>query len=152
MTTATLGGTEAAFTAKYGQPTFSNNQIRHYQTTLDGVGVLIVVELSTDGKGSPRAYFLHIVSPDSQVTWDANTAETIAKLFLPSDAQFTQSLTVPGFGVEQVYTSALLAASFPASDFTDATTNAIVAAGTFYYACGDTNEDQGGCTLTWGDD
>src|SRR5579862_9258910 len=42
VTTATLGGTEAAFTAKYGQPTFSNNQIRHYQTTLDGVGVLIV--------------------------------------------------------------------------------------------------------------
>ena len=59
-------------------------------------------------------------------------------------------MQVPDFGLEHVYTSTLLAASFPASAFTDASTGNTVPAGTFYYSCGNQTEPNGGCSLQLG--
>jgi hypothetical protein len=149
ITSSTIGGMEANFQAKYGAPSMNEKAVRHYDASINGTPVLIVVLLDP-GTGGQRAGFLHLVTPDSGTVWSKSTATGIAKLFLPSDATYVKDRTIQDFGVEHVYMSADLAASFPASAFIDNDTNAPVKPGTFYYACGGEGETEGGCTVNLG--
>lgn len=143
-----IGGTEASFRLKYGEPSFNKNDIRHYDATINGTSVLIVVRLDT-AKGGQRVGWMHLVTPDpgDGTVWSKATAEAIAKLFLPADAHFMKSKSVPDFGIEQVYKSSDLAVSLPADAFTDINTSTLVTPGTFYYSCGNHKEPEGGCTV-----
>lgn len=148
----TIGGTEASFQQKYGDPSYNTNDIRHYDATINGAEVLIVVRLDS-AKGGKRAGWMHLVTPNpgDGTVWSKTTAEAIAKRFLPPDANFVESKSVPDFGTEQVYTSSDLAISFPDDAFTNIDTSAPVTPGTFYYSCGNHNEPEGGCTVNLGE-
>jgi len=70
---------------------------------------------------------------------------------LPADAVYVKDMTVADFGTEHVYTSQLLAQSFPANDFTDLQSGNQVTPGTFYLACGDQTDGNGKCSLQLGE-
>jgi hypothetical protein len=144
-----LGGTESNFQAAFGAPTLNASQTRHYDATLDGTQVLVIAQVGAGGV-TDRMRFLRIAPADQGVTWPAGTGESLVKKFLPPDAKYQKDKQSPDVGTEHVYLSQLLAASFPASVFTDIDTDAPLTPGTFDYYCGgDVNAD-GGCALLLG--
>jgi hypothetical protein len=144
-----LGGTESNFQAAFGAPTLNASQSRHYETTINGTHVLIVALLGAGGV-TDRMRFLRIAPDDQGVTWNASTGEAMVKQFLPPDSKYQKDKKSQNVGTEHVYLSQLLAASFPASVFTDIDTDAPLPPGTFDYYCGgDVNAD-GGCALLLG--
>ena len=143
-----LGGTESNFQMAFGAPTLNASQSRHYDATLDGAHAVIVALVGTDGV-TDRMRFLRI-APAEGVTWPAGTGLALVKKFLPPDAKYQKDKPSSDVGIEHVYVSQLLAASFPASVFTDIDTGAALTPGTFDYYCGgDVNAD-GGCALNLG--
>ena len=155
VTGATFGGPEAAFTSKFGSPTFSESNVRHYQfTTSDGISVLLVITLddtdppSSDGKQHING--IGIQPPDSGTTWSATTANKVVALLLPSDANHTKDEQVQDIGLVHVYLSADLALTFPASAFVDIQTSQPLTPGTFSYECNSSNGLHGGCNFTVG--
>lgn len=143
-----LGGTETDFIAHFGPSSNSAALSRIYQTNIAGQSVRMDIRL-IDGAGGKRVRFIHIIPQDSSVTWDIATANGLAKTLFPPDAVFKRDATVADFGTEHIYLSKQLAKSFDASLFVGPASNVI--AGTFYYACGDADETQGGCTLQLGE-
>lgn len=152
VTTATLGGTEKAFISAYGPYAAlpnSTTEYRDHRATIQGEDTAITVAL-TSNDDNMRVRYIKIQPGDSSSTWSNAQAQTIAKTFLPADAVYVKDKTVADFGTEHIYSSQLLAQSFPASAFTDADGNA-VPAGTFYLACGDQVDGQGKCSLQLGE-
>lgn len=148
---ALLGAKVSDFTAKFGSPIDTANELRSYQTTIQGQAAFIRTMLVAPGDSS-RVRFIDVNSGQNGAYWTDATAEAIAKTLAPADAIFVKDLEVADFGTEHVYKSADLAATFPTSSFTDQTTDAAVDPGTFYISCGNQNESQGGCSLQLGDD
>lgn len=152
VTTATLGGTEKAFIAAYGPYAAlpnSTTDFRDHRATIKGQDTAITVTL-TSNDDNMRVRFIKIQPGDNSSTWSNAQAQTIAKTFLPADAVYVKDKTVADFGTEHLYTSKLLAQSFPASAFMDQNGNA-VPAGTFYLACGDQVDGQGKCSMQLGE-
>jgi hypothetical protein len=159
--TAVLGGTQAAFVAKYGQPTDNSNpavgrlQFQRYAGT--SVDFLIVQLDYYDGASvRDRAYSITAQHPPDHF-WTRTEAQNICRAFLPAAARFHNTVTVPGAagtaGVDDIYTSATLAGIFPASTFVDAAQNR-VAAGTldvhYIYAAPNDSSRVASCQLQVG--
>jgi hypothetical protein len=141
-----LGGTESNFQAAFGAPTLNGGQSRHYETTIAGTHILVIALVGAGGV-TDRMRFLRIAPGDQGVPWPAGTGVTLVKGFMPPDSKYQKDKPSPDVGIEHVYVSQLLAASFPASVFTDIDTSAPLTPGTFDYYCGgDVNAD-GGCAL-----
>lgn len=146
---ATLGGKESSLQGIYGDPSFNESDIRHYNATINGTDDLILVSIQ-DGIDGPRAVFLHLVTPYQETIWSKTTSDAIAKKFIPPDAKFVKTRDVQDYGTERLYCSSSLAAPFSASAFIDNDTEAPVTPSTFYYACGNQGEPEGGCTINLG--
>jgi hypothetical protein len=144
-----LGGTESNFQAAFGAPATNVAQSRQYQTTIAGTRVLVIATVGAGGV-TDRMRFLRIAPADQGVTWDAATGSAMVKRFMPPDSAYQRDKQAPDAGTEHVYLSQLLAASFPASVFTDIDTDAPLPPGTFDYYCGGVNNTDGGCILLLG--
>jgi len=144
-----LGGTESNFQAAFGAPTANASQSRNYDATIAGTHVLVAALLGAGGV-TDRVRSLRIAPADAGVTWNASTGETLVKKFMPPDSAYQRDKRAPDAGTEHVYLSQLLAASFPASVFTDIDTDAPLPPGTFDYYCGGVNNTDGGCILLLG--
>ena len=144
-----LGGTEIAFIQSGASETYIFKDRRTFQGSVNGVAVVVGGTL-IDGTGGQRFWWLTVTPLDKGVTWDSATALDIAKQLIPTDARYLKDVNVPDFGLEHIYRSKTLAASFPASAFTDANTGAAVTPGTLYISCGNATSQQGGCTIQTG--
>jgi hypothetical protein len=143
-----LGGTESNFQAAFGAPTLNASQSRHYDATLDGAHILVVALVGAGGV-TDRMRFLRI-APAEGVTWPAGTGVALVKKFLPPDSKYQKAKPSSDVGIEHVYVSQLLGASFPASVFRDIDTDAALTPGTFDYYCGGDVNSDGGCALLLG--
>lgn len=149
---AVLGGTEIDFIQSGAAETYIFKDNRTFQGSIGGVGVVVGGAL-TDGAGGQRFWSLILTPLDKNTTWNAATALNIAKQLIPADAQYVKDKQVPDFGLEHIYVSKSLAASFPDAGsglFTDVDTNTAVTPGTFYIACNNVNSVRGGCTIQTG--
>lgn len=146
---AILGGTEQDFTDAWGDAEWSQSVQRRYQALI-GDQLVIVNAALTQDSSDPRFWSLIVSPANSGVTWDASTANSVAKALIPGDARYLHDKNVSDFGLEHVYVSSSLANSFPVSQFTDADTGAAVTPGTFYISCGNAASSGGGCTIQTG--
>ncbi len=133
---AVVGGTEAAFTAKYGDPTSSQTEqngtqeILYYTGNSDigGFGLVLL-------PGTITVYGIVIVAPTGQ-SWDATTATTVCISYLPSDSKLDQPQDVTDstgsvVGVLEDGYSAELANSLSPAYFNDGNSSSLVKPGTF---------------------
>lgn len=120
-----LGGTQAAFIAKYGQPTSGSDasvgRLQFQRFPNSNIDFLIVQLDIFDGSTvSDRAYSITAQHPPNQ-PWSLSQAQNICRGLTPSDAHFVKTvlITTPSGteGVDEQYTSAALASIFPASAF-----------------------------------
>jgi hypothetical protein len=111
---------------------------------------LVIALVVGAGGVTDRMRFLRIAPADQGVTWSAGTGETLVKGFMPPDSKYQKDKKTQDVGTEHVYLSQLLAASFPASVFTDIDTSAPLTPGTFDYYCGGDINADGGCALNLG--
>jgi hypothetical protein len=120
ITDATLGGTIAAFQAKYGTPQADGSgSTRAWKITIQGIPALISVTPANDAASDGQDHIIAIhIGPDGS-TWNQSTADEVIQTFLPADATYQKDQEVPGVGTAQVYLSPDLGATFPASDFVD---------------------------------
>lgn len=131
---ATLGGTLEAFQQRYGPAVESGLM---YTATITGQRTLIILTLVTPRQsrdGQRRVVSIAAQVPGEALgveTWDAATADAIARAFLPVDARFQDTLTATDdSGVTHLihlYTSEGLAATFAPP--------ATAATGAFNYTC-----------------
>ncbi len=140
ITDATLGGTQDAFQATYGASPSGTGLTQSYPFSQGHIMATSASDPSSDGKN-------HIISlrvgPTSGA-WDAATATPICAGFLPTDAQFVNEQQVTNLGTERVYTSADLAATFPASAWKS------TAPGTLVMELGAGFPSNPGCIITLG--
>lgn len=146
---AIIGGTEAAFTAKFGKPISTGvDQGNNLPTvTYKGSKPLGDITIELD---STRSYVVGIVlSAPQNAPWFAPTVQDFFPSFTPSDAKYdpSQTITDQNSNTVALYTlghSQILASSLPNSAFTDFQ-NQPVLYGTFtfeiYYLSG-TNGSQ----------
>src|SRR5262249_39093079 len=106
--------------------------------------IAVTQACGTDGS---RVIVVNII-PNRGATISGVSGATASKSFMPKDAKHVNDVNVPALGVEHVYKSATLAASFPASSFTDSNANTLVAGGTFNYMCASALD--GRCTIALG--
>jgi hypothetical protein len=149
---AELGGTQAAFTARYGAPTSSSPTVQYSYT--DPTGVTVAVCLCAFGPGTdhePRVAILSLTPALAAGTpWsDAYAAQLVAP-FLPPDARHVGDITDPNLGRLHRYRSADLAGTFPAADFPGPLAGRLMPPGTLGVACDDPAQP-GVCTLVLGD-
>ena len=134
---ATLGGTLGDFVQRYGSSIDESGLM--YAATLAGQRVLIVVAL--DDPRQSRDGQAHVVAIDVQVpgdalgmeTWSAATADAIAQVFLPDDAQFQRTVVNHGVGGDvayRIYHSDEMAATFMPGAYSD-----VAVAGALNYSC-----------------
>ena len=135
ITGVTLGGIQDAFTAAFGDPVMTGS-IPHYQFTLaDGTQAgICFCGTSTGLDGQQHLEFMK-VGPGPNVTWTLATKNTVVKRFMPPDAVYVRTIQDPDVGPILVYTSADLAKTFPASEFTDSAGGPNPPAGTFSVTC-----------------
>jgi hypothetical protein len=147
--TASLGGTEDAFTTTYGDPTTYGGAPNYAVTLADGTAVAVALDdIQTGTDGQPRVDQMS-VNPADPSAWSDAVAAAVTSRFVPRDAHFVRDIADPNVGTIHVYQSADLARSFPASAFTDSGNNgARLPAGTLGVACD--NSAQTGCTITIG--
>lgn len=134
---ATLGGTLGDFVQRYGSSIDESGLM--YAATLTGQRVLIVVALddphqSRDGRS--RVVALDVQVPGDALgaeTWSATTADAIAQVYLPADAQFQRTVVIHGASGDveyRIYRSDEMAATFMPGAYTD-----VAVAGTLSYSC-----------------
>lgn len=146
LTDTTLGGTEEAFQATYGTPSGAGND----QTYPFPKGLVTATPaLTASADGIAHVASVRVGPPSG--SWDAPTATSICAQFLPPDAQSVNERQVAGRGLERIYTSADLAATFPAYAFTTATTGDPVAPGTLAMEVGPDFPLNTGCILILGE-
>lgn len=118
---ATLGGTEAAFLKRYGKANQTKPDRAEFREAKDH-SVITIDYVGTTGDPSSDIVDLITVSqlPRSQ-PWSTSTWHTNCVAFLPSDAKFVSTiqskLQVSGQSIIEMYYSADLANTLPASDF-----------------------------------
>lgn len=135
-----FGGHLADFIAHFGQPndhtditTGQYDFNRYANSNVDGI--VLMVDVADGADYETVVSDLSVQGPDTQ-PWTLSEAQTQCAVYLPADAARTRQVSVVRTttfgreGVDVVYTSAILAATFPDSAFVDANQNS-VAAGTF---------------------
>lgn len=131
LTGATLGGLQEAFQAKYGTPT-GTGTAKSYSFTINGkTGLVTATPFSTPVSSDGKFHVASLRIGPPAATWTTATAQPICETFMPPDAVFVKTQNVAGYGPERIYTSAALALSFNAAEFTDSSTDQPVAPGTF---------------------
>jgi hypothetical protein len=139
----TLGGTLSAFYARYGTPLTATATTADFQVTLAGVAVALSVETALGSDGGQHVLLIQFGPPAGAPGWRVATAQQVAGQLVPPDA--TSMRTAPASnGPDYVASSALLAATFPPTDFHNGTGTQPVSPGTFDYQCGATLNSQGG--------
>jgi hypothetical protein len=134
ITAATLGGTQDAFTGRYGAAV--DDQGQTFVASINGQQAQIFIDLQSGQDGEQHVDVIHVQPPPgSGMTWDPNTAAAITQTFLPQDATPVQDIQSSS-GVEHIYRSAALAATFSADMFTNATGTQAVPSGTLFWQCG----------------
>lgn len=121
-TIATLGGTLGDFVQRYGNSIDDSGLM--YAATLAGQRVRISVEL--DDPRQSRDGQAHVIAIDVQPpsdalgieTWDAATADAIAQMFLPPDAQFQRTVMMYGL-TRHIYHSDEMAAAILPGQYTN---------------------------------
>jgi hypothetical protein len=129
----TLGGSEAAFTAKFGQPEPQYIYTFRTQTAERVILYLGLLHLFTTGQIRVQTI---VVQRSHQDEWDAATARAIYQPFFPPDAQLIRDEVSPN-GTHHLYKSLLLANTFPPGAFVD-THGKQLAPGTFDVLCNTT--------------
>ncbi|HET8905374.1 MAG TPA: hypothetical protein VFN11_00260 [Ktedonobacterales bacterium] len=132
---ATIGGTEAGFTAVYGKPTGTGTDSGNNLPTVTykGTGPIGSITIELD---STRRYVVGVVVSAQQSTpWDATTVNAIYPHYAPANASYDQARSITNGSNQDVGLfltghSRLLASTLPASVFTDNQGQA-VASGTF---------------------
>lgn len=123
VSTATLGGTENTFIAKFGQPSLSHAGTDSYTDAAKNLSIDVNFDWNIDRTPNMRAFGVTASPIGDNQTWSAATGKALCLSFLPSDATFVK--TVPsaqqssGLGLIEMYYSQLLANTLPASYFTD---------------------------------
>ncbi len=137
-----LGGPISDFIGAYGQPDHQNNPgqyaaqygfQRDANTTDVTDGIIIVT--STDSKTSVDDITVAAVAqnatyndPQAGSSFSPSDAKARCMTFAPTDAHFVKEFVyADNTGFDMVYTSASLAQSFPAGDFTDSQQNQVKA-------------------------
>ncbi len=134
--TATLGGTLAAFTSKYGAPISSSATSGIYQVTIAGQNVNVLMTLQIGLDQTPHIAAIILAPPSTTSSgWDEATTMTLITDLVPADAQLDQSQSNNTFGITRVFVSPSLAHTFTPSLFTNLTTNATVPPGTLTAIC-----------------
>jgi hypothetical protein len=132
---AILGGTEAAFTQKYGPPSAQGGVYVYRSGTPTGVVVRITLGVQRllfgPLRGQSRVRLVY-ARPDGE--WTPQEAETAYRAFLPQDSAALRS-TPQGGGARYLYRSASLAATFTQSALLDASGKG-EPPGTFEVLCG----------------
>lgn len=155
---ATIGGTEAGFTASLGKPTStgvdSGNNLPTVQYKGNGPTGDITIELD-----SSKSYVVGVViSAPQNAPFDAASVQAAILHFAPSDATYDSSMPITNgsnqdVALFQLGHSPLLAHSIPESAFTDYQ-NQPVLAGTFsteiYYIEGSDGKLAYACSLRLG--
>jgi hypothetical protein len=120
--TAILGAQLSTFTAKFGQQNnhSSPGQIHLARCVNSNSDQLILTQLSVASSTGPITSILYA----SCSTWTVSTAEKLCSKFLPADAVYQKTVTIPGSAsqfpaFDKVYYSATLAREFSAGNFTD---------------------------------
>lgn len=132
---AWLGGTKAAFDARYGTAQTANNLLYVYSVTgsaPERIGLALAK--GADGQGHVSAIG---VTPPTAAPWDAATAQARYAPLLPTDATHVKDQQVSHDGTPVtvgIYHSAALAATFPAAAFIDQQ-HQPVDPGTFFVQC-----------------
>jgi hypothetical protein len=137
LTGAVLGGDRFEFDTLYGYPTSGGGTLAatYDYTAPNGLQVELYVDAHPGTDGNPHVMFLHFGPiPGSGDTWDLATAQALAATFFPPDAQHLRDVQASN-GLDHIYRSARLAATFPASDFTTDVGSHAVPPGTFDYEC-----------------
>jgi len=93
----------------------------YYHGTSSGIQVTIRVEFDSGSDGKPHVSNIHISMPDyPNTTIPSSKADVIAAAFLPPDATHVRDGTDSlDHSMLHIYQSNALAATFPASKFTD---------------------------------
>lgn len=113
---AVLGGSQEAFTQKFGQP--HAGFIYAFTTATGDRVVLTLGALLNPVIGAFRVQTI-ILEPEDNKMWDTATAQTLYEGFLPPDARFAHD-GAGANGTYRFYMSALLANTFPPEAFVDA--------------------------------
>jgi hypothetical protein len=132
---ATVGGTEAGFTAVYGKPTSTGVDSGNNLPTVDyrGAGPIGGITIELD---STKSYVVGVViTPPPNTPFDATALQVISPHFAPPDATYDSAAPITNgsnveVGLFQLGHSTLLANTIPESAFTD-TQGTAVTAGTF---------------------
>lgn len=144
-----LGGTQDAFTSDFGDPEL-RGKVPWY-TYDDGSGTSIEICVCDLEPGTDHHQRVTLLSfyPTGDTTLSPSDALDLAtSFFAPDDAHHVRDFTDPDVGKIHVYRSTRLARTFPASDFTNVNTNALVTPGTFSIGCDDPAGP--GCTIYLG--
>jgi hypothetical protein len=158
---AVLGGTAAAFSARYGQPNAHSDPAAgelHFQRYGDSQTDFLVVQLDLfDGTALAQQVYSVTAQAPPQQPWNLSMAQTTCQAFAPADATTIKVIPISStqgiVGVDALYRSPTLARTFPASRFSDAVGNPVTP-GTFdvlyrYAAANDSNRIDS-CTIELG--
>ena len=132
---ATVGGTEAGFTAVYGRPTGVGVDSGNNLPTVDykGGGPIGGITIELD---STKSYVVGVViTPPQNAPFDATNLQVISPHFAPPDATYDSAAPITNgsneeVGIFQLGHSRVLASTIPESAFSD-TQGQLVDAGTF---------------------
>jgi hypothetical protein len=133
-----LGGPGAAFITRYGPLTSQSDTSTgdlHFQQYAGVAQDFLIVDLAGHFGDTPAndAESIIVSAPPGQ-PWDTSAAQAACSAFFPPDAQKVKTVPITTNGVltgqDVIYTSAMLAKTFPASVFYDANQNPVTP-GTF---------------------
>ena len=117
---AVLGGSLAAFVAKFGQPNnhSSNGQPHFERCGNSNTDQLILSQISLENVSGP---ITSIVVASCSSSWNMSQATAACSSFFPLDAQYQRSVQIPGSqsqfaNVDKIYYSAALAQTFAADN------------------------------------
>ncbi len=136
VSTATVGGTWNDFEDAYGPQV--NGERGHWQSIIDGQLVDIRmtaahVEDTVNGTND-RVYAVNVSPAVGYPFWSDAQQAAIAQSFLPPDSKHVRDYAHDK-SVDHIYTSALLAATFKSSAFTNDPGTAQVTPGSVDWAC-----------------
>jgi hypothetical protein len=148
---AVLGGSQTAFTQKFGQPILLHDVFTFTAANGDRV-FLTIGALHNLATGEIRVRTI-ILEPADNKMWDTIMAQRLYEAFFPPDARFTHDGAGTD-GVYRFYTSTLLANTFPPEAFVD-NAGKQLPPGTFEVVCNNkimpSEGDANGCGLMIGE-
>lgn len=154
-----IGGTEAAFTAKYGKPTGRGTDSSNGLPTVQyrGTGLVSAVHIELDAS---KTYVVGLVAvARADRPWNGNETRSICLALAPAGAQFQNPRNVTDqnntpVAFYQLAVSEQLANTLPTTAFVDSQ-GQLVQAGTFglevYYVAGTNGALASACSLRLGD-